>query len=79
MTWRDVESASFTTTTNAMHLLQGANVGALVTNRHGLRNARSKTAARVLNAQASLEAIVLFCRHDYNIISVICCVILKLG
>ena len=63
MTWRDVESASFTTTTNAMHLLQGANVGALVTNRHGLRNARSKTAARALNAPASLQdVIVLYCR-----------------
>ena len=79
MTWRDVESASFTTTTNANDLLKDANVGALATNRHWLRNARSKTAARALDAPASLEAIVLFCRHDYNIISVICCVILKIG
>ena len=47
---------------NDAYLLQGVKVGALAKNRHGLRNARSKTAARALNAPvrmlARLQAIV---------------------
>ena len=60
VTWRDVESALFTTSTNLRRIFfQGVKVGALATNRHGRRNARGKTAARALNAPASLDCCIV--------------------
>ena len=55
------------------YFLQAVKVGALAKNRHGLRNARGKTAARALNAPVTMLAQQLhtvYLHHAQNFVMI---------